>query len=402
MRAPIDRLRVYGYDRVTLIVRGAGLPPEVTPASLPRERDRHTVVVAADPPVELPALSELLARHLPVRCESIRLVLSDAGQPTVAQVLADQLRLEVLAPAGPVMLLPTGMLFVVNGQWHRFRPGEQAESQGSRHPAPDWQRALPVDWRHRAFDLGVTEVPAGLWLHDADTTMPEIDPAVTALPVDSERVTVVIGQPGRPAMTPESVHALLVSLPRPLRRRLILTPHEAHEGTAHTVAEWLATRTGVTVEVTSGMLPSPAVGEATDEARPQREVWPSFVPRLVYRAGAAPSVLKGRPALPDVQMINGIQRVDEGWVIEAIRCGLWLRQDGTDPEQDLVRRLPVDLRHPMLVLGTAAVTEPAPVLAVLDTLAAELPTDVAPLLRVAVTRVPDEPDASPWAAVAAR
>lgn len=307
MTIPIDHPRVHGYDRTIVIVRGDALPSELLPARLPREADRHTVIVAADPPVELAALIELLARHLPVRCESIRLVLSDAGQPGVAQVIADQLRIEVLAPTGPVMLLRTGMLFVVDGTWWCFRPGEPAQREGARHPAPDWQRLLPPTPRPAPSGLRVTAIPAGLWVHQAEPSTPDLTATVLSVFVDPEQSTVVIGRPGTPALPPEPVYDLLESLPRQLRRRLILVPYGAESATADTVGEWLAARTGGTVEVLSGVADTDSDGATvrTTVDASGEPGWRPFAQRLVYRAGATPQVTEWRRPLPDVPGTGG-------------------------------------------------------------------------------------------------
>lgn len=373
------------------------------------------MIVAADPPIELATLIELLGRHLPVRCESIRLVLSDAGQPGVAQVVADQLRIEVLAPTGPVMLLRTGMLFVVDGTWWCFRPGEPAQREGARHPAPDWQRLLPSTLRAVPSGLRVTAVPAGLWVHHAapsragadrggpDPAGPELTGAILSMFVDTEQPTVVIGRPGTPALPPESVYDLLEALPRQLRRRLILVPYGSESATADTVGEWLAARTGGTVEVMSGVADIDSDGatvRTTVDASGGRG-WRPFVQRLVYRAGAPPQVTEWRRPLPDVAGTGGIQRIDEHWAIEVVRCGLWLRTTGPDPEQDLVRRLPIDANHPLLVLGAGAVAAPTGALAAIDTVVGALPPTVTSALRLAVTSPPDT-GAPVWAALVAR
>ncbi|MGW4464902.1 hypothetical protein [Micromonospora sp. NPDC004704] len=403
MTIPIDHPRVHGYDRTIVIVRGDVLPSELLPARLPREADRHTVIVAADPPVELAALIELLARHLPVRCESIRLVLSDAGQPGVAQVIADQLRIEVLAPTGPVMLLRTGMLFVVDGTWWCFRPGEPAQREGARHPAPDWQRLLPPTPRPVPAGLRVTAIPAGLWVHQAEPSTPDLTATVLSVFVDPEQPTVVIGRPGTPALPPEPVYDLLESLPRQLRRRLILVPYGAESVTADTVGEWLAARTGGTVEVLSGVADTDSDGatvRTTVDASGERG-WRPFAQRLVYRAGATPQVTEWRRPLPDVPGTGGIQRIDERWAVEVVRSGLWLRSVAPDPEQDLVRRLPVDANHPLLVLGAAVVAAPTEAWSAIDTVVRALPATVTGALRLVVTSPPDTA-APAWTALTAR
>ncbi|MFI6784701.1 hypothetical protein [Micromonospora sp. NPDC050276] len=398
MRNRTDQPRVHGYDRVTLIGRGNAMPPELAPARLPRERDRHTVIVAADPPLDLPTLTALLSHHLPVRCASIRLVLSEAGRVGIAQVIADELRIEVVAPSGPVMLLPTGMLFVTAGEWWRFRPGEAGERQGARQPAPDWERLLPLHPRVLPPEVRATAVPAGLWLHDAEPSVPPLTAALLSLPVDPERPTVVIGRPGGVPLPPEPVHAMLEALPRALRRRMLLVPYGAEGGTAHTVGEWLAARSGGTIEVAGGVS---ELGGGADGGSPpldsdERRRWRPFARRLVYRAGATPQVTQWRDALAGPPGTAGVQRVDAHWALEVIRSGLWLRSADDESEQDVIRRLPIDDRHPLLVLGAAAVARPHRALAVLETVLDRLPVDTTGVLRLAVTRPPAEADVALW------
>ncbi|RKR86727.1 hypothetical protein BDK92_0992 [Micromonospora pisi] len=401
MRNRIDQPRVHGYDRVTLIVRGNALPPELAPTRLPRERDRHTVIVAADPPLDLPTLTALLGRHLPVRCASIRLVLSEAGRPGIGQVIADELRIEVLAPAGPVMLLPSGMLFVTTGQWWRFRPGEAGERQGARQPAPDWERLLPLSPRVLPPEVGMTAVPAGLWLHDTRPPVPSLTAAVLSVPVDPERLTVVIGRPAGAPLPPEPVYAMLEALPRALRRRMLLVRYGAEGGTADTVGEWLAARTGGTIEVVSEAGDTGGSRSAPVESDDRRR-WRPFAQRLIYRAGAAPQVTQWRDPLPGVPSSAGAQQVEPDWAVEVIRSGLWLRSADDDSEQELVRRLPIDDRHPLLVVGATGVARPARAVTVLDAVVNRLPVDTASVLRVVVTRPPAEGDAGLWEPVVER
>ncbi|MCM4083459.1 hypothetical protein [Paractinoplanes hotanensis] len=226
----LDRPRVHGYDRLTMIVRGDVLPPGFTPALLPREQDRHTVMVAAEPELDVAALTALLRRHLPVRCTSIRLVLSESGRAGVAPVIAGELGVEVIAPAGPVVLLPSGMVFVVDGQWWRFRPGEPGERQGPRHPAPPWERLLPLTLHALPDGVVATTVPAGLWLYEAASPASSLPTEVLSAPVDPARLSVMLGRPGR-ELAQATVYSVLESLPRALRRRMILTPYGSGETT---------------------------------------------------------------------------------------------------------------------------------------------------------------------------
>jgi hypothetical protein len=211
MTSPLDAPRVHGSPGVTVVARRVAAPPPVALARIAREAGRQTVIVAADPPLQVSELVQLLAEHLPAGCRSVRLVLSHAGRPEVAQELAERLHLEVVAPAGRVLLLPSGMLFASDGGqpgggwpgggwpggWYTFRPGAPAAHVGARHPAPEWQAAVPTG-RATAGGLRVTSIPAGLWLHESEPVQPRLDGPILSVPVLPESRSVLVGRPRRP------------------------------------------------------------------------------------------------------------------------------------------------------------------------------------------------------------
>ncbi|MEU4339284.1 hypothetical protein AB0F59_32325 [Micromonospora lupini] len=392
MRSRLDQPHVHGYDGGILITRGDALPAGLVPARLPRESDRHTVVVAADPALDVAALITLLRRHLPVRCQSIRLVLSESGR-AAAQTIADELGLEVIAPGGPVMLLPSGMLFAVKDEWRRFRPGgESADRHGVRQPPPDWERLVPLRLRALPPGLQATTIPAGLWLHDDVPPTTPLTGAMLSVPVDPARLTVVIGRPGH-ALPSESVHAALAALPRTLRRQMTLMPYGTDGGAAHSVAEWLTLRHRATIDVLAGV-----DGAAAEEASAgQGWGWRPFAQRTVYRPGNAPQIVQWLEPPLGVATTNGVHRANEDWEFEVIRSGLWLRPVGETQEQEFIRWLPIDEQHPLLVLGAAAVHQAARSLPLVSAVANQLPSDVSRRLRLAVTHPPAAADAPPWA-----
>ena len=364
-------VRVLGHPQTTVVLRGVDGPPEAVVTALPREPGRHTVIVAADPPLPVAELATLLAERLPVGCESIRLVLSHSGRPDVARPLSDRLRIEVVAPGGAVMLLPGGRVFVSGGGWNVYRPGRPPVRQGPRHPSPSWD--LPET-------LGFAATPSGAWLHGG--AGPVLPPAVLAVPVDPDQPTVVVGHPGAPLDDAAGLDAL----PKTARRRLLLVPYGPDSARLHRVAERLAARDGGTIEVLAGV-PDTGAGGApvltTVDASGHRG-WQPWGTRFRYRAAAAPELVNSRlPA--DAGGAAGFG----GLTVEVVRAGLWLRGDH-DPELEAARRVPADA-HPLLVLGSAAqadiVTLPRRVAALAPLL---------PGLRLVVTSPPVDGRAAGW------
>ena len=103
--------------------------------ALPEDDSDRIAVVLGDAAADrVPELAERLQPWVPSEWESIRLVAAFAGASAsgarpVAQVLADQLGVEVLAPDGQLLVVPGGTLFVLGGRereshgtWWRFRP----------------------------------------------------------------------------------------------------------------------------------------------------------------------------------------------------------------------------------------------------------------------------------------
>ncbi|WP_285680339.1 hypothetical protein [Actinoplanes sp. NBRC 103695] len=357
-------VRVIGHPQTTVVLRGTSGPPEAVVVALPREAARHTVIVAADPPLPVAELAAILADRLPVGCASIRLVLSHAGRPDVARPLSDRLRLEVVAPNGAVTLLPGGRVFVSGGDWTAYRPGQPPVRQGPRHPAPSWEAPVPP---------GFAATPSGLWLHGG--AGPTLPPALLAIPVDPAQPTVVVGHPGAPIDDAPA----LADLPRAVRRRMLLVPYGPDSSRLHRVAERLAARDGGTIEVLAGVPDTGPRGEPvlTTVDPAGRRGWQPLGSRFRYRAAAAPEAIAARA-------------VGAGdLVTEVVRAGLWLRGDH-DGDADAARRVPADA-HPLLVLGSTALADVAALPGRVTALAPSLPG-----LRLVVIRPPADGRAPQW------
>jgi hypothetical protein len=384
--------KIFAYGEVSVIVRDAVAPPEEALRRIGREPGRRAVVVAADPPLALAQMAALLADHLPVGCRSVRLVLSNAARPDVARPLSDMLGVEVVAPTGPVLLLPSGLLFVVGGGWQAYRPGEPVVRHDARHPVPAWAAALPERLDDIAGGGRFTAFPAGLWLHGPAVRGPSLTPSVLAVPVSAEQLTVLVGHPSAPAPDPEDVYAALEALPRQARRRLTLIPYGPGSTVTHEVGERLAARTGGTVDVVAGVPDTDHNGQPVHTTVDENggRGWRPLADRFLYRAGAAPQVTQWAAEGPPWW------RVDPAWSVEVVRCGFWLRGHDDEAEADIARRIPVDSGHAMIYLGERPTRDPAALASVLDRVVGQLPADVARGMRLVVSRAPENARAGAW------
>ncbi|WP_436535638.1 hypothetical protein [Actinoplanes sp. HUAS TT8] len=396
-----DPPRVLSTAGVTIVHRGVQPPPAEAVTAIGPEAGRHTVIVAADPPLRLSELGGLLEDRLPIGVGSIRLVLSGAGRPDVARPLADGLRREVVAPSGSVLLLPSGLLFVADGGWIAFRPGQGAEVQGSRFPAAPWEWTPDAVPRVLPGGLNARGVPAGLWLTAGGMHDVPLPAEVLSVPVDPERPTVLLGHPGEPPMDPEQALTSLAALPKAIRRRLTLLPNGLGSVVAHLIGERLAIRTGGEIDVVAGV-------PDTDDGVPVfttidaegRRGWQPYAERVRYRAAAEPRIVAWRAPLPGGTGDQPVQRVGAGLTVEVIRAGLWLRGD-ENPDAEQARRVPAETQ-PLLVLGVAATDRVAELPGALDALAGSLPARVARSLRLVVTRPPRDGQAPGWREIVAR
>ena len=334
-------LRVIGAPRATVIVHRMPPPPDAVLRNIPAEAGVHTVVVAARPAPDVGTLASLLAGRLPVGCKVVRLVLSDGARNNLAGELADRLRLTVVAPDGPALLLESGTLFVPGGAWHEYRPSRRTGRLGARLPAPAWQAAL--DPLPKALGgLAYIEVPAGLWLRPVEFAGETLPVSALAVPVDPDRAAILVGHPDAPPAGPETMDALL-GLPRGIRRRLTLIPYGRDSMRVHEMAERLAVH-GADVEAANGV---PGAATLDDDGSPG---WQPSGEVFGYRAANAPVLRQPVKA--------GFWSIGDGWGVEIVRSGWLVRSLREDAETDAARRLLPHSAHPLVVL-TSAVSEDA-------------------------------------------
>ncbi|BFU42620.1 hypothetical protein [Krasilnikovia sp. MM14-A1004] len=320
---------------------------------LPSDPLVTTVVVATAEPPQTLVLRALLNSALAPGCATVRLVLAGAGAADAdgwcpARQLADSLGLPVIAPDGPVIALP-GMLFVVGGEWWTFRPGAGPLAEGPRQPAPAWQRAVD---RPAGARLVATPIPAGVWLHAGDEPIDADDP-VLAVPSDPARPTVVIGRPGSADPDPRAVFEYVRALAPAAGDELVLVPYGPGGRFVDDLAARLPGDAVAAVRVDAGLVGVEADGAAfrivVDDAG--RPAWRPPAQRLRYYGGDAPRLLEWRAPMPHLPALDvGTQRLGDGWLVEVVRCGLWVRPEQVD--DDTVRRMPAHPDRLLLLVGT--------------------------------------------------
>ncbi|USQ85448.1 hypothetical protein NFX46_17690 [Streptomyces phaeoluteigriseus] len=277
--------------------------------------------------------------------DRVRLVMSGAGddrpdRPCVARRIADAWELEVTAPDGAVLITPGGALFVHGGSrpgggWWRFAPGTKPRRLGLRAPAPAWEEALGAVPERTAGGCVVDRVPAGVVIRPAEAPGPAPDDLSFSVPVDFERLTVLVGAPQAEDVAAEEVAAVLAGLPEAQRARARLAPGGRRDllRLAQSVADLLATE----VEVLTGL---PLLDDHAPPGTPPRPTlvgldgrpsWRPFVSAVV----CGPVDSKGRAPAPRPTELHspdwilggserGTVRLTDRWQATVTRAGLAL------------------------------------------------------------------------------
>ncbi|WP_324787847.1 hypothetical protein [Streptomyces sp. H51] len=322
------------------------------------EEDVVTVIVGSTagggaPDADLWARLGALLDSLRARgSERVRLVMSGAGddrpeRPCVARRIADAWELEVTAPDGAVLITPGGALFVHGDSrpgcgWWRFAPGEKPRKLGRRAPAPAWEEALGAV-PERTGGCVVDRVPAGVAIRPAQAPGPAPDDLCYSVPVDFERLTVLVGAPQAEDVAADEVAAVLAGLPEAQRARARLAPGGRRDllRLGQSVADLLATE----VEVLTGL---PLLDDHAPPGTPPRPTlvgldgrpsWRPFVSSVI----CGPVDSKGRAPVPRPTEVHppdwilgggerGTVRLTDRWQATVTRAGLALwAQDGPRP-----------------------------------------------------------------------
>ncbi|MFD7687122.1 hypothetical protein [Streptomyces sp. NPDC059781] len=285
--------------------------------------------------------------------DRVRLVMSGAGddrpdRPSVARRIADAWELEVTAPDGAVLITPGGTLFVHGDSrpgcaWWRFAPGAEPRKAGRRAPAPAWEEALDGVPARTAGGCVVDRVPAGVVIRPAEAPGPAPDDLCFSVPVDFERLTVLVGAPQAEDVGADEVAAVLAGLPEAERARTRLAPGGRRDllRLGQSVADLLGTE----VEVLTGL---PLLDDHAPPGTPPRPTlvgldgrpsWRPFVSSVV----CGPVDAEGRAPVPRPVEIHppdwilgggerGTVRLTDHWQATVTRAGLALwAPDGPRP-----------------------------------------------------------------------
>ncbi|MET9152629.1 hypothetical protein ABZX82_15375 [Streptomyces griseoflavus] len=298
-------------------------------------------------------LGELLDSLRARGTDRIRLVMSGAGddrpdRPCVARRIADAWELEVTAPDGTVLITPGGTLFVHGDArpgcgWWRFAPGARPRRLGRRAPAPVWEEALDGVPERTDGGCVVDRVPAGVHIRPAGAPGPGPDDLSFSVPVDAERLTVLVGAPQAEDVAADEVAAVLAGLPEAERARSRLAPGGRRD--LLRLGQQVADLLGSEMEVLTGLpllddhAPPGTPPRATLVGRDGRPTWRPFVSSVVCgpvdSAGRAPVPRPAGIHPPDWILGGGepgTVRLTDRWQATVTRAGLALwAPDGPRP-----------------------------------------------------------------------
>ena len=340
-----------------------------------------------------PALGEVLGR---MTGDRLVLALSGAGArrrdgQSLAQQIADDWGLTVVAPNGDVVLTPGGTLFVPRQggiQWWTFVAGERATPLGPRWPVPDWAPADDV------ISLGALElrpVPAGMLLCLAGSTVSGFDDLAYAVAAWPERPVILSALPGDLRRhIPGAMELLSLLLERPawIRHPLLLAPVNGSD--VLPLGQAVARELGLRVEVLSGF---PVAGRTSGDreqvvlADPAgRITWSPFISSVLCRPDeTGPVPLIWRPPAPGLHPIDPVRPVfalAPDVHLTLTRAGLWLHEPGeTLPPKESGA---VGTEAVRLDLGVPGAGLPENAAAVLDELIAGLEKEIRARLVITV------------------
>ncbi|WP_406841641.1 hypothetical protein ACICHK_42425 (plasmid) [Streptomyces sp. AHU1] len=266
------------------------------------------------------------------------------GRPSLARTIADCWGLRVTAPAGDVIFVPGGHVFVTGqrdttaGSWRCFLPGAEDEELGSRLPAPAWQETVDALPTRVAGGRVVDRIPAGLLIRPAEASPAEPGDLYHSIPVHPRLPSVVVGTLDSDEVTPNEVTALLAAAPGVVRSGVLLIPGGRRD--ILPLAGAVATAFGQEVHVCTGM---PFLSDDSAEGGSIRNFlfdrdgsprWRPFVEAVACRPvapgadpGAGVRVTRWTPALaskrgPDAK--PGVTVLSDRWQVTATRAGLWI------------------------------------------------------------------------------
>ncbi|GHB68571.1 hypothetical protein GCM10010377_69290 [Streptomyces viridiviolaceus] len=331
---------------------------------------------------------------------AVRLVWADAGadlpgRPAVARRIRDDWDLEVIAPAGPVVVAPGGTLFAPQvperrhspGGWWLFTPGLTPRPLGLRYPVPSWEDAAARLDADAVAGFVVEPVPAGVWIRGPGRLAESARAVGASLPVDGQRLAVVVGASGTPPVTAQALAELLSLLPPRARAAVRLLPGDG--GDVLDIAQQAADLLGAEMEVLSGV---PVLLESVDDrgsgesavvllgadGEPSWRPYVEAVACVPAHSGSvpAPRIVSWRPPAPGLttEEESGVFSLDGTWQVAVTRAGLWVGSRG-DRRPERTGR-PLDPDRMWIDVGLPGQSLDDRFWSVLDTLLEELEPSV--------------------------
>ncbi|MFF5552954.1 hypothetical protein [Streptomyces olivaceoviridis] len=280
-RHPAPRLTVSRAGERVHLVHTGGTPPrrlaDIADWLGPARPEEAAVLVGAslgEDGVEglCDLLVPVLQRFKDDGVRLLRLVMSAGadeaeGRPSTARLICERWELDVLATAGPAVVVPDGTLFSPDlpdapGGWWHFSFREVPRPVGSRLPIPDWEAGLRRMDGSLVADHVVEPVPAGLLIRHAGVAPAAVHTLPYAVPPDPDRPHLLVDAVDVPAA---GLATVIAALPGRVRKdiRLLSLDGRSLLETGQEVADLL----GTDVHVANG-IPVVVDGDdpETDEA----------------------------------------------------------------------------------------------------------------------------------------
>lgn len=378
------------------------ISPEAQSVALAAPPDPENDIVVLDVAGESDAgVWEAAAAALPWRRRGIRLMVCGMAADNaelVGQWLAQRLRRTVIAPRGRVIRASGGTLFVHSDPgsgWVRHQRGKEPVWEAKRFPRPQWDAAV-VDHRTTSATAVIEPLPGGAWLHDergGERVRENWKRLVTRLPCRPDRMAVVLGCPGTPALALDEIARFWRGLSEEHRESVRFVqygPVERLTG-GEPCGQFLADLLDQPVTCYAGL----PVETGDDETMLTVDEdgalgWPMFATELRFHPrgetgdpAVAPKILQYRvpPELTEeVAPLTYWYATDA--VVEVIPAGLWVRTDEEPGNADAVRRHPLRAGVHSLVFDDTAADRSARMKSLADDLGARLEPPVRAVTRL--------------------
>jgi hypothetical protein len=369
-RSKDPRIELRTAGRALLIYRQEKFDQQAQDFADGLAEDTENTLVVLDLPADSPpdcwnSVADLLERR--GGDGSLRLVFgwrSGGTEAAVAQLLADRLAREVIAPDGPVVPAAGGVLFVPDSHgtgWLRFGPGRAARWDSQRFPKPGWEFTVPREPRP-CGRAGVAEpLPGGVWVRDTYGG-PRIEEhrrrLVNHLPCRHDSLTVVLGRPGAPALPFDDVARFCDMILPGMRASTRFVPYgpadvpgggSLGQALADLLDEPVVCCTGLPTSGRTAADPCDLYAMGEDGSFG----WRPFAREVRYEPARDPSgaeppvtVLDHRPPAEGLaQIAAGVYALASDAVVEVVQSGLWVRPPAEPAGASTVRAAPARPGH---------------------------------------------------------